>query len=213
MSYLPPMNQTCKRTTGAAGIPPNSVIFTGQPCGFWLSRARQEQRVIQGEPLIWGQVALPLSLGWQTLAWRGNPLAFNPAAADLLQITTPGGPTFSVIAVSGAPMWAGTEDQHFRVNVSTAWSTNPILPISFFTGRTDGITVVISITRPFNGAVIATGVAAVRYADLPAGRGSYSGGNYHPWTDFFDVASSKTFEMAYQGQLASTLLPGVTVIE
>jgi hypothetical protein len=190
MPFLPPMHQTCTRQTGPKGTPPLTTIFTNEPCGYWLSSGREKNRAVQSEPIIIGQVAFSLARQFAVTCWSGYPPVFNPAAADRLTISSPGGITVVVLAVHTGPMWVGEPEEHFRVNVTQGVLTAPVTAPSINSGRLDGRSVTFNILRPFGGATFASGVLGTLYADLQPGRGGYSGGNYFPWTDYLECSDS-----------------------
>ena len=191
MSFKPQMPMLCAFYFGVS-IPDRDTPFAQDiPCAFWLTHGRQGISTgVNAWPII-AQLAVNLADGGYPVGWKGWPPVWHPEVAP--QCLVKNGSSFvgNVLLASGAPMWVGTPDEHFRFNCvqfpQGAYTANT----NFQSGLVGGFAVTLQIYRPF-GAAAPTGpaIAGVYYPDILSGRGGYSGGNYTTWSDLVEVPSS-----------------------
>lgn len=190
MSYKPEFTCLLERRTGATGAPPNSVVYTDEPCAMWFSRGRSKNRSVIGDPVIVAQVAMEISRYYLPPGWTGtHPAVWDSSKGDLFWITVPGSVYRPQLKpVYAHAMWAGTGDAHVRFDCMDFAATGGAVTFNFPIGRTDGFATTFSVYRPFGAATpVISGQAGTMYEDLVQGRGSYSGGNYLVWSHLLIV--------------------------
>lgn len=191
MSFKPLMPLAVSYYYGP-GFPSDGTPFLeGAPAAFWLSRGRHGNGAGQLLPPIFAQLAVDLVNGGPATGWKGFPAQWRQDLAIHAKVYNGATLVGDVSIVDGAPMWAGTPDEHWRWNCTPFPQGTFVPPPSSLTVGPGGVVTNLDVYRPFGAAAaFATGQPCVFYADLPQGRGAYSGGNYFTWTDYVDVSSS-----------------------
>jgi len=216
MSYKPSFTATARMQTGPSAVPPNSIIFTGEPCAVWFSSGRSRSRV-SGDPPIVGQVAFEATRAFDPPGWQGSPRLFDPAYANVIQFVNPvPGVTLRYSAVFAGFMWLGTPDAHFRVDITPYTPGVAPLPTRDVDApktvaglaMQGGRTATFDLYRPF-GAAVPTLVAApgVLWNDPYGEKNAPAIGAPIVWTDILDCADTVDIR---DGMLRNAGGPGQT---